>query len=126
MHVIFRDGLEDRDYLERYTLGADALRERVAAWTPERTAQTTGLLAADVERFAREYASTNPSALRLNYGINRHAGGGMAVRTLACLPALTGAWRYPGGGVLLSASGTFPTNAAALNGQTSSPLSPAP
>ncbi len=114
MHVIFRDGLEDRDYLERYTVGASELRERVAAWTPQRAAAITGLAAEAIERFARAYATTQPSALRLNYGLNRHAGAGMAVRTLACLPALTGAWRHPGGGLLMSASGAFPTNAAAL------------
>jgi anaerobic selenocysteine-containing dehydrogenase len=114
MHVIFRDALEDADYLERYALGAAALRERVAGWTPARAAAITGLEAATIERFAREYATTQPSALRINYGLNRHAGAGMAVRTIACLPALTGAWRHPGGGILLSTSGTFPTNAAAL------------
>jgi anaerobic selenocysteine-containing dehydrogenase len=114
MHVIFRDGLEDRDYLERYTLGAAELRQRVVEWTPARAATITGLTADQIERFAREYATTQPSALRINYGLNRHAGAGMAVRTLACLPALTGAWRHPGGGTLLSCSGAFPTNTAAL------------
>jgi anaerobic selenocysteine-containing dehydrogenase len=108
MHVIFRDGLEDRDYLERYTVGAEALRERAREWTPERSAAATGLRADEVEGFAREYATTQPSAIRINYGLNRHAGGGMAVRSIACLPALVGAWRHPGGGALLSTSGTFP------------------
>jgi anaerobic selenocysteine-containing dehydrogenase len=114
MHVIFRDGLEDRDYLDRYTLGAAELRARAADWTPERTARETGLSPADVESFAREYATTRPSAIRVNYGLNRHAGGAMAVRTIACLPALTGDWRHAGGGVLLSTSGTFPVDNAAL------------
>jgi anaerobic selenocysteine-containing dehydrogenase len=114
MHVAFRDGLHDQDYLEKYTLGWQALRERVREWTPSRTAETTGLQPAEVEWFARAYATTQPSALRMNYGLNRHAGGGMGVRTIACLPAVTGAWRHPGGGVLLSTSGTFPTNSAAL------------
>ena len=114
MHVAFRDGLEDRDYLERYTIGADALRERVAEWTPARVAETTGLAVADVEWLAHEYATRQPSAIRLNYGLNRHAGAGMAVRAIACLPAVTGAWRHPGGGILLSCSGTFPVNTPAL------------
>jgi anaerobic selenocysteine-containing dehydrogenase len=114
MHVVFRDGLEDRDYIERYTIGADALRERVEEWTPQRTAEVTGLTAAEVEGFAREYATRQPSALRINYGLNRHAGAGMAVRTIACLPALVGAWRHAGGGLLLSTSGTFPVNNDAL------------
>ncbi|MFI5170377.1 MAG: molybdopterin-dependent oxidoreductase [Vicinamibacterales bacterium] len=114
MHVIFREGLEDRDWLERYSLGHAELRERAREWTPERTAATTGLQAAEIEAFALEYAKTRPSAIRVNYGLNRHAGGGMAVRTIACLPAVVGAWRDVGGGVLLSASGTFPVNEEAL------------
>jgi anaerobic selenocysteine-containing dehydrogenase len=114
MHVIFRDHLQDTDYIERYTLGADALRARVREWTPEQTAVATGLEAAAVESFAREYATTRPAAIRINYGLNRHAGGGMAVRTIACLPALTGDWRHVGGGALLSTSGTFPLDTPAL------------
>jgi anaerobic selenocysteine-containing dehydrogenase len=114
MHVVFRDGLEDRDYIARYTIGADELEERVKDWTPRRTAEVTGLTEAEVVGFAREYATRQPSALRINYGLNRHAGAGMAVRTIACLPALVGAWRHPGGGLLLSTSGTFPVNNEAL------------
>jgi anaerobic selenocysteine-containing dehydrogenase len=114
MHVVFRDGCEDREYLERYCLGADTVRQNVREWTPERTAQVTGLAAADVEAFAREYARTPASAIRLNYGLNRHAGGGTAVRAIVTLPALTGAWRHPGCGALLSLSGAFPVDNAAL------------
>ncbi len=114
MHVIFRDGLEDRDYIERYTAGVDALKARAREWPPERAAQVTGLSAREVEDFATEYATTQPSAIRLNYGLNRHAGAGAAVRTIASLPALTGAWRHAGGGILLSTSGTFPVNSEAL------------
>ena len=114
MHVAFRDGLEDRDYLERYTVGAEGLRERVKEWTRARVAEITGLPAAEVEAFGREYATTAAPAIRLNYGLNRHAGAGMAVRTIACLPAVSGAWRHPGGGVLLSTSGTFPVASHAL------------
>ena len=114
MHVVFRDGLEDRDYLERYTTGAAELRARAAEWTPARVAATTGLAVAEVEWIAHEYATTRPTAIRLNYGLNRHAGGGMAVRTIACLPALVGDWRHAGGGVLLSTSGAFPVAEAAL------------
>ena len=114
MHVAFRDRLEDKDYLERYTIGAEALRARVAEWTPARVAETTGLAAADVEWLGREYATRPPTAIRLNYGLNRHAGAGMAVRAIACLPAVTGAWRHAGGGILLSCSGTFPVNTPAL------------
>jgi anaerobic selenocysteine-containing dehydrogenase len=114
MHVIFRDGLEDRDYLERYTVGHEELRARARDWDPARTAEVTGLTAGEIEAFAREYAQTRPAAIRVNYGLNRHAGGGMAVRTIACLPAVVGAWRHPAGGVLLSTSGTFPVADGAL------------
>jgi anaerobic selenocysteine-containing dehydrogenase len=114
MHIIFRDGLEDREYLERYTVGHEELRARAREWTPQRTGETTGLAGVEIERFAREYATTHPSAIRLNYGLNRHAGGGMAVRTIACLPAVVGAWRHVGGGALLSTSGTFPVDSDAL------------
>ena len=114
IHVIFRDGLEDRDWLERYSVGHAELRERAREWTPERAAATTGLRADEIEAFARAYATTRPSAIRINYGLNRHAGGGMAVRTIACLPGVVGAWREVGGGALLSTSGTFPVNTEAL------------
>ena len=114
MHVAFRDSLADRDYLSRHTVGAAELEARAREWTPERTAATTGLSVEEVETFAREYATTHPSAIRLNYGLNRHAGGGMAVRTIACLPAVVGAWRHTGGGVLLSTSGLYPVDTAAL------------
>jgi anaerobic selenocysteine-containing dehydrogenase len=113
-HVLFRDGLLDRDYLERHALGWQEVRDRAAEWTPERTATTTGLAVDEVESFARAYGETPLSAIRINYGLNRHAGGGMAVRTIACLPALTGAWRHPGCGALLSTSGTFPLATDAL------------
>jgi anaerobic selenocysteine-containing dehydrogenase len=114
MHVIFRDGLEDRDYLERHTVGHEDLRERAREWDPARTAEATGLVPGEIEAFARDYAERQPAAIRLNYGLNRHAGGGMAVRTIACLPAVVGAWRHPGGGVLLSTSGVFPVASRAL------------
>jgi anaerobic selenocysteine-containing dehydrogenase len=114
MHLIFRDCREDRDYLERHTVGWEQLRERVREWTPERTAAVTGLAADAIESLAREYAAARPSFIRLNYGMQRHAGGGMAIRAVALLPAVTGAWRYVGGGATLSTSGAFRLNGAAL------------
>jgi anaerobic selenocysteine-containing dehydrogenase len=105
MNVIIAEGLEDRDYIDRYTLGFDKLRERAAEFPPGRAAQICGVGEEEIICFAREYAITRPAAIRMNYGLQRHAGGGMAVRTIACLPALTGAWRDAGGGVLLSTSG---------------------
>ncbi len=108
MHVIINEELYDADYVARHTLGFEPLRERVQAWPPERAATITGVPAERIRRLAREYATVRPAAIRINYGMQRHAGGGMAVRTIACLPALVGAWREEGGGILLSTSGAFP------------------
>lgn len=115
LHVIFAEGLEDREYLRDYTVGEAELRARAAEYDPARVAAITGLPAAQIVELARAYATTQPAAIRINYGMQRHAGGGMAVRTVATLPAVVGAWRYPAGGILLSTSGTFKLNMAALD-----------
>jgi anaerobic selenocysteine-containing dehydrogenase len=114
MNVIIKENLVDHDYVERHTLGFDLLRERVMEYSPSRAAAITGLSEEAIVRLAREYAMTKPAAIRLNYGLQRHAGGGMAVRAITCLPALVGAWRDAAGGALLSTSGTFGINAQAL------------
>ncbi len=114
MHVIIREDRIDRDYVEKHTHGFELLRERVMDYSPARAAAITGLREEEIVALAREYATTRPAAIRLNYGMQRHAGGGMAVRTIACLPALIGAWRDPAGGVLLSTSGTFGIDTQAL------------
>lgn len=114
MHVILRDGLEDNDYIKRHTTGIESLRARAAEYPPERAAELTGIAAADIEQLAREYARTRPAAIRLNYGVQRSERGGRAVQAIALLPALTGAWRERGGGLLLSTSGAFAVNRAAL------------
>jgi anaerobic selenocysteine-containing dehydrogenase len=115
MHILWRDGLQDDDYLNRYCQGADQLRERALRdYPPKKVADITGILVADIERLAEEYGTIRPALIRLNYGLQRHAGGGMAVRTITCLPAIIGAWRYPGGGALLSTSKMYPFNTAAL------------
>jgi len=100
MHVIFRDGLEDADFVARCTLGSEELRERVRDYPPQRVAEITGVSVADIERLAREYATTRPAVLRIMVGIERYSNGFMTIRALACLPALIGAWRERGGGLL--------------------------
>jgi anaerobic selenocysteine-containing dehydrogenase len=95
----------DLDYIERYTDGWPALHEQALAWTPQRTAVVCGIEADVVRALAREYAQVRPAAIRLNYGMQRVRGGGSAVRLIAALPCLTGAWRHRAGGLLLSASG---------------------
>jgi len=114
MHVLIAEGLIDRDYIDRYTVGFDALEQRVRDYPPSRVASLTGLREAQIVALAREYGTIEPAVIRLNYGMQRHAGGGMAIRTVACLPALVGAWRHAAGGALLSSSGTYPINTAAL------------
>lgn len=114
MQVLIAEDRLDHDYIARHTLGYDALAERVRTCTPEWAAALTGLPAAVIRSLAREYGDQPRTLIRLNYGLNRHAGGGMAVRNIACLPALTGAWRHAGCGALLSSSGNFPVDEAAL------------
>ncbi|HMA30590.1 MAG TPA: molybdopterin-dependent oxidoreductase, partial [Casimicrobiaceae bacterium] len=114
MHVLIAEGLVDRDYVDRHTIGFDALASRAAEWTPERAARSCGIAPEQVLRLAREYGTIQPAAIRLNYGMQRVHGGGNAVRAIACLPALVGAWRHPAGGALLSSSGTYPVDTAAL------------
>jgi anaerobic selenocysteine-containing dehydrogenase len=114
MNVIVSLGLQDSEYIERHTIGFDRLRQRIAEFPPSRAAAICGVSEQEIIEFARDYASTNPSFIRVNYGLQRHAGGGMAVRTIACLPAVTGAWKHAGGGVLLSTGGMFALDQAAL------------
>src|SRR5437660_2985889 len=115
MHVLIREGLIDRDYIERCTIGYEALEKRVLAeYPPERVAQLCGIATADVVQLARDYGTTKPAAIRLNYGMQRHAGGGIAARTIACLPALTGAWRDAAGGIVLSTADFYQFDHAAL------------
>ena len=107
MHVILNEGLEDREYIDQMTHGFEQLAQRAREYTPERVATWTGMTAAEIEALAREYATTRPAALRMNYGVQRSENGGTAVRAIAMLPALTGAWKYRGGGAVLSTSGAF-------------------
>jgi anaerobic selenocysteine-containing dehydrogenase len=117
MHVIFREGLEDREYLRECTVGAEELREHalLEEHSPERAEAVTGIAAEVIERLAREYAlagrdSRSPAVIRLNYGIQRSENGGTSARAVCMLPLVTGSWKRKGGGLLLSVSGSFPFN----------------
>ena len=114
MHVLIGEGLIDRDYIAQYTLGFEPLAERVKQYTPEWAARTCGITVEEVVQLAREYATLKPAAIRLNYGMQRHAGGGIAARTIACLPALTGAWREAAGGIVLTTADFYKYDHAAL------------
>jgi anaerobic selenocysteine-containing dehydrogenase len=114
MHELIVHDWLDHDYIERHTLGWSALRERALQWPPARAAEVCGVPEEQIERLARDYGTTQAAAIRLNYGMQRVRGGGNAVRAIACLPALVGAWRQRAGGLLLSSSGTFPVQRNAL------------
>jgi len=118
MHELIQNDWLDHHYLDRYTLGWDALKARALQWPPERVAVVCGISPEQIRALAKDYgacaASRAPAAIRMNYGLQRVHGGGNAVRLIACLPALIGAWRTRAGGVLLSSSGTFPVRQAAL------------
>ncbi|MGH8805320.1 MAG: molybdopterin-containing oxidoreductase family protein, partial [Polaromonas sp.] len=118
MHELISHDWLDHDYIARYTLGWDALRERALQWSPERAAAVCGVPVEQIRSLARDYgqcfSNQQPAAIRLNYGMQRVRGGGNAARAVACLPALIGAWRHRAGGVLLSSSGLFPVDKAAL------------
>ncbi len=114
MHVIIGEGLYDADYVAKYTLGFDELREKVKAYPPERAAQWTGIAAEDIRKLAREYATVRPSVIRVNYGVQRSEGGGMATRAISMLPCIIGSLKEVGGGIHLSTSGAFDLNKDAL------------
>jgi anaerobic selenocysteine-containing dehydrogenase len=114
MHVIIGENLHDADYIAKYTLGFEQLREKVKEYPPERVAQWTGIGADDIHKLAREYATIRPSVIRLNYGVQRSEGGGMATRAIAMLPCILGSWNEIGGGLQLSTSGAFDLNTEAL------------
>ncbi|MFM8608852.1 MAG: molybdopterin-dependent oxidoreductase [Burkholderiaceae bacterium] len=118
MHELITHDWLDHDYIAQHTLGWAQLRERALQWPPERAAQVCGVPVEQLKQLARDYGNaggtTKPAAIRLNYGMQRVRGGGNAARAIACLPALVGAWRHAGGGVLLSNSARFPVDRATL------------
>ena len=121
MHVIFQSKLEDAEYLADCTHGAAELRAHALKpqHSPERVCEATGIPVSTIVRLATEYANClertgRPAAIRVNYGIQRSDNGGSAARAVCMLPLLTGAWKHRGGGLLLSTSGSFPFNEAAL------------
>ncbi|MBT3513455.1 MAG: molybdopterin-dependent oxidoreductase, partial [Nitrosomonadales bacterium] len=100
MHVIIEEGLVDQDYVDNYTVGFPELADKAKERTPEWAAEITGLSAEDIRTFAREYAQSQPSAIRIGVALEKSWGGSQAIRAVASLPALTGAWRHVGGGIL--------------------------
>ncbi len=115
MHVLFREGLEDRAYLQACVGEWEQLREHAlkSEHSPETAARVTGIAAALIDQLARAYGEAGregrgPAVIRMNYGIQRSENGGTAARAVAMLPLVTGSWQQRGGGLLLSTSGAFP------------------
>jgi anaerobic selenocysteine-containing dehydrogenase len=114
MHILFRDGLTDDQFLKRYTIGHQELREHAATYPPELVSEITGIPAADIERLAKLYGEAEVSHIHIGNGLQHHDNGGMNVRSISCLPALTGQWLKTGGGAMKSNSGYAAMNTRAL------------
>jgi anaerobic selenocysteine-containing dehydrogenase len=114
LHVVLAEGREDRDFISQHTVGWEAFRRRILEFPPSRVAAITGLPTQSVVELGKRLAETRPTGVRIGIGIQRHGGGGMAVRTITCIPGVTGDWRYPGGGVTYDTRGFFGVNWAAL------------
>jgi anaerobic selenocysteine-containing dehydrogenase len=114
MHVLIAEGLLDLDYIAQHTVGFEPLAERIGQYTPDWSARACGITREEVVQLARDYGGIRPAAIRLNYGMQRHAGGGIAARTIACLPALVGAWREVAGGIVLTTADFYGFDHAAL------------
>jgi len=114
LHVVLSEGAEDRDFIDRHTLGWDAFRRRILDYPPARVALICGLPIDAIVELGKRIARTRPTGIRVTMGLQRHGGGGMAVRTITCIPGVTGDWRYPGGGVGYDTRGFFGVNWAGL------------
>jgi anaerobic selenocysteine-containing dehydrogenase len=108
MHIIIKENLIDTDYVEKYTVGYAELKERVSKYSPKLVSEITGIPVQDIVTLAREYATIQPSVIRLGVALEKQAGGGQGIRAICCLPALVGAWRYLGGGLLQISLWPFP------------------
>ena len=116
-HVLIRDGLIDREYIGRHTVGFGAYRAEVERFPPERASRITGVACPAIVEFARAYGLARAPFLRVGNGLQRHSNGGQAIRAIICLPALVGAFERPGGGALWETFGAFHTNFAAIEGE---------
>jgi anaerobic selenocysteine-containing dehydrogenase len=110
LHVVVASGREDREFIAAHTTGWEAFRARILEYPPERVSAITGLAREQIVALGERLATTRPTGIRLTMGLQRHAGGGMAVRTITCIPGVTGDWRYPGGGAVYDTRGFFRGN----------------
>ncbi|ARK30171.1 molybdopterin oxidoreductase family protein [Halalkalibacter krulwichiae] len=114
MHILFSEKLVNREFLNEYTVGYKELEEHVRQYDPETVSSITGVPVDDIYKLTRMYGEVSPSLIRIGNGLQHHDNGGMIVRTIACLPALTGAWLAKGGGAIKSNSSFLTYNTTAL------------
>jgi anaerobic selenocysteine-containing dehydrogenase len=114
MHVVLNEGKEDREFLAERTTGWDAFRERILAFPPSRAAVIAGLPEESIVELGKRIANSRPTGIRIGIGLQRHGGGGAAVRAITCIPGVTGDWKYPGGGAIYDTRGFYGLNWAAL------------
>ncbi len=114
LHVVLAEKKEDREFIDRSTVGWEAFRRRILEFSPERAATITGLSVGAIVELGKRLAESRPTGIRIGIGLQRHGGGGMAVRTISCIPGVTGDWRYPGGGVFYDTRGFFGVSWSAL------------
>jgi len=114
MHILFAEQLVDLAFLSQYTVGHEELRQHVRQYEPAVVSAITGVPVEDIYRLARLYGQTTPSFIRIGNGPQHHDNGGMTIRTIACLPALTGQWLHPGGGAIKGNGGFLDINTGAL------------
>lgn len=110
MHILIQENLIHSEFIQKYTIGFEQLKKKAADFPPSETSKWTGLSEEEIVTLARLYGRTTPSFIRIGNGLQHHENGGMAVRAISCLPALTGQWGIPGGGALKGNSGFFSFN----------------
>jgi anaerobic selenocysteine-containing dehydrogenase len=115
LHVVLMEGKEDQQFIRERTIGWEAFRERILDFPPSRAAAITGLAPESIVELGKRLAEIRPTGIRIGIGLQRHGGGGMAVRTITCIPGVTGDWKQPGGGVFYDTRGFFGLNWAALS-----------
>ncbi len=114
MHCVVSAGAEDRGFIAERTVGWEAFRGRILEFPPERVARITGVPEGKIRALGERIARTRPTAIKVGIGMQRHGGGGAAIRAITCIPGVTGDWRYPGGGTAYDVRGFFPGDWEAL------------
>ena len=116
MHILFRDGYADRDYMAEHTDDPVALEAHLQSRTPDWAASITGIDAADIETFAQAYGTTERALIRAGMGFSRSRNGAASMHAVNCLPAVRGAWKHRGGGLYTATGGLFGLDTSSIIG----------